>query len=226
MAKTRADANEGIKQRWKHRPERVWLRQIVFMIHFWVGTLVGAYIFMMSVTGSVIVFRGELSASGLSVERVVAFHKNLLAGGTGRLVNGIGAVSLVLLCLTGAVIWWPGLIHWRRSLTVEWRASFARVNWDIHSAFGFWSFLFVLVWGLSGAYLTYPNQFGAFFFVDPAGPIPEWLADLHFGRFSPFTKIVWTVVGLVPSVLAFTGVFICCRRVMVHKPSNPKHFLP
>jgi uncharacterized iron-regulated membrane protein len=226
IPKTRADANEGIWQRWLHRPERVWLRQIVFQIHFWVGALVGAHIFVMSVTGSVIVFRGELYAHGLSVERVAAFHRNLLAGGTGRLVNGIGAVTLVLLCLTGAVIWWPGLAHWRRSLTVEWRASFARVNWDVHSAFGFWSFLFVLEWGLSGAYLTYPNQFSAFFFVDSAGPITGWLADLHFGRFSLFTKIVWTVVGLVPAVLAFTGVFICCRRIMFHKPSNPKHFLP
>lgn len=198
---TRADAKAGttVWQAWLHRPERVWLRQIVFQIHFWVGALAGGYLFVMSVTGSVIVFRGELYAHGLSVERVVAFHQNLLAGRTGRLVNGMGAVSLVVLCLTGAIIWWPGLAHWRRSLTVEWRASFPRVSWDVHSAF---------------------------FFVDPAGPTTGSLADLHFGRFSLLTKIVWTVAGLVPAVLAFTGVFICCRRVMYYKPSNPKHFVP
>jgi hypothetical protein len=28
-------------------------------------------------------------------------------------------------------------------------------------------------------------------------------------------------VGLAPAVLAFTGVFICCRRIIFHKPSNP-----
>jgi len=31
------------------------------------------------------------------------------------------------------------------SLTVSWRAHFARINWDLHSALGFWCFLFVLL---------------------------------------------------------------------------------
>lgn len=34
-------------------------------------------------------------------------HNNLLSGRTGRVVNGIGGLSLTLLCLTGIVIWWP-----------------------------------------------------------------------------------------------------------------------
>jgi hypothetical protein len=29
-------------------------------------------------------------------------------------------------------------------------------------------------------------------------------------------------LGLVPALLAFTGVFICCRRVFYKKPSNPR----
>ena len=33
--------------------------------------------------------------------------------------------SLALLCLTGAVIWWPGIKHWRRSLAVDWSESFS-----------------------------------------------------------------------------------------------------
>jgi hypothetical protein len=32
---------------------------------------------------------------------------------------------------------------------------------------------------------------------------------------------VWALLGLIPTILAFTGVFICCRRVIFHKPSNP-----
>src|SRR5581483_1750938 len=35
-------------------------------------------------------------------------HNNLLSGRTGRIINGIGGLSVTLLCLTGIVIWWPG----------------------------------------------------------------------------------------------------------------------
>ena len=46
-------------------------------------------------------------------------HDNLLNGETGRRINGIGALFLTLLCVTGAIIWWPGVKGWRRSLTVD-----------------------------------------------------------------------------------------------------------
>ena len=69
-----------------------------------------------------------------SVEWIVALHENLLFGENGRFVNGIGAICVILLCLTGAVIWWPGINNWRRALTVNWRSLFARFSWDLHSA--------------------------------------------------------------------------------------------
>jgi len=210
------------RQLWRDHPEKSRLRGAFFQIHFWVGAIVGAYIFMMSVSGSVIVFRNELLNQGVSVEWMVDLHTNLLGGTTGRFVNGIGALSLVLLCVTGAVIWWPGVKFWRRSLAVEWRASFARINWDLHSALGFWGFAFVTLWGVSGIYFVYPDQFTGALSLDPAGWATFWLAQLHFGRFSWLTEVMWAVTGLVPAVLAFTGVFICCRRVVFQKPSNPK----
>src|SRR5262249_18276601 len=129
-------------RQWVDHPERVWLRNLVFQIHFWIGALSGMYIFVMSVSGALIVFRTELYEHGVSVERVADFHRTLLAGNAGRFVNGLGAVALTILCVTGAVIWWPGRAHWHRSLTVEWSASFPRINWDVHSAFGFWFLIF------------------------------------------------------------------------------------
>lgn len=148
-------------------------------------------------------------------------HSNLLAGSIGRWVNGIGGGGLTLLCLTGAIIWWPGVKHWRRSLQVSWRASFPKINRDLHSAFGFWFFPFVLVWGIAGFYFA----FSIFFVLDPGDRITDqwlfWLSGLHFGRFTRLTEALWAVLGLVPGVLAFTGTFICCRRVIFRKPSNP-----
>jgi uncharacterized iron-regulated membrane protein len=211
-------------QQWLQHPERSWVRNAFFQIHLWVGVAVGVYILVMSISGSMIVFRNELSRR-FSIEWIVNLHENLLSGSTGRLVNGIGAICVTSLGLTGAIVWWPGIRNWRRSLTVKWRANFARIIWDLHSALGFWCFLFILVWGVSGIYFSFPQFFNPLFLLDPADHFVDqdlfWLTELHFGRFGWVTEALWTLLGLVPAVLAFTGVFICCRRVMFKKPSNP-----
>ena len=47
-------------QQWVQRLESLWLRKCIFYIHLWVGAGVGLYIVLMSVTGSLIVYRNEL----------------------------------------------------------------------------------------------------------------------------------------------------------------------
>jgi len=153
-------------QQWLHHPEKSGVRNALFQIHLWVGAAAAAYILLMSVSGSMIVFRNELSRR-FSIEWLVNLHANLLSGSTGRVVNGFGAICVTSLCLTGAIIWWPGIKHWRRSMTVDWRAHFARISWDLHSALGFWCFFFVLVWGMSGIYFSFPQLFNALFLLDP-----------------------------------------------------------
>ena len=211
-------------ERWLQQPQRSKLHASLFQLHFWIGAVAGAYLTLMSVTGSILVFRDQLSG-WRSVEWLVKLHANLLAGAAGRWVNGIGGGGLTVLCLTGAIIWWPGVKHWRRSLQVSWRASFPRINWDLHSAIGFWFFPIVLLWGISGFYFAFPQAFSIFFKLDPADRFTDqwlfWLSELHFGRFTHLTEALWAVLGLVPGILAFTGTFICCRRVIFKKPSNP-----
>src|SRR5207247_6356099 len=53
------------------------------------------------------------------IRRLLDLHDDLLAGGTGRKVNGVGALLLVVLSCTGIVVWWPGIKTWRQSLTVH-----------------------------------------------------------------------------------------------------------
>jgi uncharacterized iron-regulated membrane protein len=225
LAPNRAAREMTSWRQWLDHPEKAWFRQVCFHVHFLIGAAVGAYVLVMSASGSVIVYRNELSPT-VSVEWLVHLHASLYAGSRGYVLNGIGAFSLILLCLTGAVIWWPGRAHWRRSLTVEWSARFPRINWDVHSAFGFWFLAFVAMWGVSGLSLSTPQLFDVLFRLDPTDRVVDrglfWLAQLHFGRFNRITQAVWALVGLVPAVLAFTGIFICCRRVIFNKPSNPK----
>lgn len=86
-------------------------------------------------------------------------HTDLLYGDTGRKVNGIGAIFLTLLCVTGAIVWWPGVASWRRNLAFDFRSNWKRLNWDLHSAIGFWSFALIFMWAITGIYLAFPLPF-------------------------------------------------------------------
>jgi uncharacterized iron-regulated membrane protein len=87
------------------------------------------------------------------------FHNQLLSGSTGERLNAIGGGLLFFMSLTGIVLWWPGHRNWRRALTVSWRARWPRVNFDLHLALGFWTLLFVAMWGITGLYFGFPFQF-------------------------------------------------------------------
>ena len=153
-------------------------------------------------------------------------HDNLLYGETGRRINGLGAIVLMLLAGTGAVIWWPGLLTWKRSLRADWHATWKRFNWSLHSALGAWFFLFVVMWGFTGIYLTIPEPFNLV--ADTIEPIDEetfeprtvdtilyWIASVHFGRFGgAATKITWFAIGMIPPLLFLTGTLMWWNRVI------------
>lgn len=50
-------------EKWKRRPQTVWLRRALFQVHLWTGVGLGLYVLLMSVTGSALVFRRELTRS-------------------------------------------------------------------------------------------------------------------------------------------------------------------
>jgi uncharacterized iron-regulated membrane protein len=174
--------------------------------------------------------------------RLVAFvldlHDNLLAGPTGRIVNGVGAFAVISLAVSGLVIWWPGSKTWRRSLTLPGGVGWKRLTWHLHSMIGFWSFGFTLVFGLSGIYLCFPEWFqdiadrlepmtalnGR---VPLADQVIYWLAYLHFGRIGGIgipcrgpglcdqtTKAIWALFGLAPAVMFVTGAIMWWNRVL------------
>lgn len=86
-------------------------------------------------------------------------HNNLLSGRTGRIVNGVGGLSVSLLCITGILIWWPGRAGWNRGLQVDWRAGWPRRLWDLHGAIGIWLLPLTFVIATTGVYHTWPQWF-------------------------------------------------------------------
>jgi uncharacterized iron-regulated membrane protein len=182
----------------------------------------------------------DLGAIGTDEPKVmiwlVKFHDDLLAGHTGRLYNGVGAILVTVLCATGILIWWPGVTRWWRSLILRRRVGWARFNWDLHSAVGFWMFAFVLMWGISGIYLSFPDPFTNLVdYLQPLGAnsvetrsgdeVLAWLARIHFGRaYGTSVKWLWTLLGFVPVILFLTGSIMWWHRVL--KPAVRKRKQP
>ena len=301
-------------ERWLRHPQKTFLRKAVFQVHLWTGIGLGLYIIMISVTGSVLVYRNELNVAatpapivstdpgprlsdaelsaavvrlypdykiqriarardldqavgvwlyrdadakarlfdprsgadvgpwkpwGLAVvDWIASLHDNLFAGAVGRTLNLFGAIATVLLAVTGLTIWWPGVARWRRSLVLRRGVGWKRFVWDLHGVIGFWSFAFILVFGLSGIYLCAPEQIQAF--ADWLEPLTDdnigrrfvdsalyWLAYLHFGRIQGIgipcsgpglcdqaTKAVWALFGLAPAATFVTGTIMWWNRVL------------
>jgi uncharacterized iron-regulated membrane protein len=117
-------------------------------------------------------------------------HTNLLGGDKGRIVNGVGSVVLTVLCMTGFVIWWPGVSKWKRGISIQWKANWKRVNFDLHSAIGFWTFAFLFMWAVTGVYVVWPTSFQReinrfwpldfYRLVTEAPPQPPSLANVKF----------------------------------------------
>jgi uncharacterized iron-regulated membrane protein len=303
----------NVWQRTLREPQTLFVRRALFQIHLWTGVAVGLYIAIISLTGSILVYRNEIyrafspqprlvddagtalplpdleqavrrtfsdativvvepgptpnHAADVTLERagertrrlvhpstgadlgptlplgyrvsawMLDLHDNLLGGPTGRRVNGIGALALLVLCGTGLIVWWPGVARLRRSVLVDIGANWKRLNWSLHSALGLWFFAFILMWSLTGIYLSLPDQVSALLdYIEPldeADPVERvvdriqyWLAYLHFGRLGgrgipgcgrglcdSITKAIWAAVGVVPVLMAVTGAVMWWNRV-------------
>jgi uncharacterized iron-regulated membrane protein len=106
-------------------------------------------------TGAVL---GELPTRGW-LHWVRETHIYLLAGRTGLRASGIAACALVLLCLTGLVLWWPGVARSLRTLFPQAALVRRRPLFTLHSTLGAWTVVLLLLWAVTGVYFSFPREF-------------------------------------------------------------------
>lgn len=108
------------------------------------------------VSGDVI---GQVNLTESWLGFVHNLHISLLAGRPGFIANGIGALLLLLTCLSGIVLWWPGIRAWKRGFVMDFKRSWKRINWDLHNTIGFYTLAIVSFWAVSTVYFVFPEQF-------------------------------------------------------------------
>jgi len=88
------------------------------------------------------------------------FHFAFLAGDLGLKINGVVALILLALALTGPFLWWPGVKHWRSGFKV--RALPARLKWrDLHALSGVIGAVVLIIISLTGVYYAYRSTAAA-----------------------------------------------------------------
>ena len=215
-----------------HNPRKLFLRRALFHIHLWSGIFLSAYVVVIALTGSLLVFENELTHTTLpahlsaydpthtaSIPTVMQVFHNayptahvtdiytpwptipaytldaitaantqftviadpvtaalhpqprtwvqwvhdfhaflLLSPAYGEQINAIGAAILLLLCMTGILLWWQGIARWTRGLTISVRSNWRRINFDLHHAIGFWTLFIIFWWSISGVYFGFYKQ--------------------------------------------------------------------
>jgi uncharacterized iron-regulated membrane protein len=81
-------------------------------------------------------------------------HTKLLAGKIGSFIVGLSGVSLLILSITGAILW-NGWKKFAVGFKVRWTSKWRIINYDLHNVGGFISALLLIVIATTGAFLAF-----------------------------------------------------------------------
>jgi uncharacterized iron-regulated membrane protein len=151
-ARVRADRPEDqiAQVSWEVGPDTAWNYRSLSPEGHRIHTFIDQY------TGEIV---GQENYQDKTLQWFFDLHAYLLAGDTGKMLNGFVALTTIILSLTGLVIWWPGIARWRAGLTYMWGAGWKRQNYDLHKVVGFYTCLALAFVSLTGAYFSFPTLF-------------------------------------------------------------------
>ncbi len=143
---------------------------------------------------------------------IADLHINLLSGSIGRLINGLFGTALLILCVSGVLLWWPGRKRVRRSVSVQWRARWKRLNWDLHTVGGFWISVPLAVQAFTGVILCFPLV--AFVIAFALGARPQAIIALLIPPKS-VVPLVRTVASVDPMIIEGQKQFPGTREIQL-----------
>ena len=107
--------------------------------------------------------QGIYPMDGTWLQWIYDLHGEILVGKAGLIANGIGALLLLVMCLTGALVWWPGAARIGQGFRYHWGAKWQIQNYDLHKVLGIVSLLILAVIAFTGAFYAFPESYGRMF---------------------------------------------------------------
>ena len=87
-------------------------------------------------------------------------HGNFLMGQDGRRLVGYLGLAMVLLGLSGIVLWWPKRGQWRQAFIVRRTAKGLRFHRELHGMVGIWMYVVFIAVSFSGMAIAWPQLMG------------------------------------------------------------------
>ena len=106
-------------------------------------------------------------------------HGNALMGQDGRRLVGYLGLAMVLLGISGLVLWWPKKGQWKNAFIVRRAAKGLRFHRELHGMLGIWMYVVFIAVSFSGMAISWPQLMGIPNVGANARPAPvvEPLAD-------------------------------------------------
>jgi uncharacterized iron-regulated membrane protein len=146
-----AESQGGASPRFLRVPERPDAPLVA-----WMDTHGSRKVYVDPYSGAVLGVRS--TGDGL-VSTLRELHVSLLSGERGETVVGASGCVLIVLGLSGLVLWWPGRRKLALGFTLRRPLRWRRANYDLHKLGGVFSLLFLLLAALTGVSLVFPAPF-------------------------------------------------------------------
>ncbi|QTD56882.1 PepSY-associated TM helix domain-containing protein [Parasphingorhabdus cellanae] len=89
---------------------------------------------------------------------LIDFHYELLAGDIGEVIVAVLGLILSILAFVGIYLWWPVRRgFWMKAKRFSLKGNWNSKSFSLHSFFGFWCALLIVIWGLTGTYWSKPD---------------------------------------------------------------------
>ncbi len=139
----------------------------------------------------------------------------------GKMVVGISTLAMVILLISGIVLWWPkGIKMLKNRVKVALTKGWRRFNYDLHVSAGMYATILLLIMTLTGlvwSFDWYRDGFYALFGEDAR----EWLRGLHTGSIGGMTtKILWCIAAIIGGTLPLTGYYLWIKRKFCRKQAQ------
>jgi uncharacterized iron-regulated membrane protein len=135
----------------------------------------GVQVYIDPVSGKV------LGTGQMGLPPVLAFahqlHGNFLMGRGGRSFVGWLGVAMLILGVSGLVLWWPKRGQWKYAFLVRRTAKGLRFHRELHAMAGIWTFVVFMIVSFSGVAIAFPESVRALVGEQPASQPAYSLRD-------------------------------------------------
>ena len=147
------------------------MRKICLKIHKWLALPLGVFMAILCFTGLLLLVIKDISPLLGMEEGIDPFYKavkqlhrwlfmvpNNPHGGlsVGRVIMAVSSMCMVLVLLTGVVVWWPKSKKMLKSrLKVSTNKGFRRFVYDTHVSLGIYAFVFLFLMAITGPVFSF-----------------------------------------------------------------------